>query len=381
MRGRGAQGAGRRAQGTSRSGSSLLVALPGLLLVSALGLAAEWGRVEGPPALELPRDHGAHPEVRTEWWYLTANLTGDDGRRYGVQVTFFRQGLDPSPPAPGDSPLRARQVLAAHVAVAEVDGGGFRHAQRLRRADGGFAGFSTADLRVFVGDWLLERAPGDVVTARAGDRAAGLGLALEYRPTKPLVLQGEGGWSRKGPAPGNASAYVSWTRLDVSGVLELDGREVRVAGEGWFDHEWGTSQLGEGVVGWDWFSLRLEDGRELMVYRLRRADGRPDAFSSGALVRADGTTRRLRFEDVGLQSTGSWTSPATGATYPSGWRIEVPDEGLRLAVAPLLEAAELDARASTGTVYWEGPVAVTGSHAGEGYAELTGYATSLADRF
>lgn len=343
--------------------------------------AGEWQRVEGPPALAFPADHGAHPELRTEWWYLTANLEGDDGRRYGVQVTFFRQGLDPSAPEPGDSPLRARQALAAHVAVAEVDGGRFRHAERLRRVDGGFAGFANDDLGIWLGDWRLERGAGDVLTARAGDRAAGLGVALEYRPTKPLVLQGEDGWSRKGPETGNASAYLSFTRLEVMGTLELDGCEVRVTGSGWFDHEWGTSQLGEGVVGWDWFSLRLEGDVELMVYRLRRADGGVDSFSSGTLVRADGATRRLALADVGLAPTGEWTSPATGATYPSGWRITVPDEGLELEVTPLLRGAELDSRASTGTVYWEGPVTVSGSHAGEGYAELTGYATSLADRF
>jgi len=167
----------------------------------------------------------------------------------------------------------------------------------------------------------------------------------------------------------------------VDGVLTIGGREVEVSGAGWFDHEWGTSQLGEGVAGWNWFSLRLDDGSELMVYRLRRSDGTPDPFSSGTFVAADGATRRLGLADVDLEPTGGWTSPATGATYPSGWRIRVPSEGLDLAVEPLLEAAELDGSASTGAIYWEGPVTVAGSHTGEGYAELTGYATSLEDRF
>jgi predicted secreted hydrolase len=154
-----------------------------------------------------------------------------------------------------------------------------------------------------------------------------------------------------------------------------------VAGEGWFDHEWGSSQLGEGVVGWDWFSLRLDDRSELMVYRLRREDGSPGPYSSGTLVRADGSTRRLGADEVLLDPTGWWTSPATGGRYPSGWRIAVPSEQLDLAVAPLVPAAELDGRGSTGVVYWEGPVEVTGSRRGEGYAELTGYAGSLAGRF
>jgi len=340
-----------------------------------------WQRITGPPALVLPRDHGAHPEVKTEWWYLTANLRDGGGRRYGVQVTFFRSGLDPDPPAAGDSPLRARQAVAAHVAIADVERGAFRHAERVGRADGAFSGFATDDLRAWLGDWQLERRTDDTLVAQVADRAAGIGVGLGYRPAKPLVLQGVGGYSQKGADPGNASAYLSWTRLEVSGTLVLDGRELAVVGEGWFDHEWGSSQLGEGVAGWNWFSLRLEGGSELMVYRLRRADGSSDPYSSGTLVRPDGSTRRLGVGEVVLEPTGWWTSPATGGRYPSGWRLAVPSEQLDLRVAPLVPAAELDGRGSTGVVYWEGPVEVSGSHRGEGYAELTGYAGSLAGRF
>jgi len=340
-----------------------------------------WQRISGPPAPDLPRDHGAHPEVQTEWWYLTANLRDGEGRRFGVQVTFFRSGLDPEPPAAGDSPLRARQAVAAHVAVADVESGGFRHAERIGRADGAFSGFATDDLRVWLGDWQLERRPDDTLVARASDREAAIAVELSYRPAKDLVRQGIDGYSQKGADPGNASAYLSWTRLEVSGTLLLDGRELTVTGEGWFDHEWGSSQLGEGVSGWDWFSLRLEDRTELMVYRLRRDDGSPDPYSSGTLVRADGSTRRLAVGEVVLEPTAWWVSPATGGRYPSGWRITVPSEGLDLEVAPLVAAAELDGRGSTGVVYWEGPVEVAGSGRGDGYAELTGYAGSLTGRF
>lgn len=340
-----------------------------------------WVRIEGPPALELPRDHGAHPEVRTEWWYLTANLADGEGRQYGVQVTFFRHGLDPSPPSPGDSPLRARHALAAHLAVAEIDAGRFRHAERVRRADGLLAGFAADGLRLWLGSWTLDRRADGAIAASAADPATGIAVELRYRPAKPLVLQGDRGYSRKGSEPGNASAYLSWSRLEVDGWLELDGRRLEVAGAGWMDHEWGTSQLGEGVVGWDWFSLRLEGGRELMVYRLRREDGSPDPHSSGSLVLPDGSTRALHVDEVRLEVTGSWASPATGAVYPSGWRVRVPSEGIDLVVTPRLPNAEVDGTASTGVVYWEGPVAVAGSHRGEGYAELTGYAGSLAGRF
>ena len=355
----------------------LVALLPGL----ASGEEHAWQRITGPPAFALPRDHGAHPEVQTEWWYLTANLRDGGGRRWGVQVTFFRSGLDPEPPAAGDSPLRARQAVAAHVAVADVESGSFRHAERIGRADGAFSGFATDDLEVWLGDWRLERRPDDILVARASDRAAELGVELSCRPAKDLVRQGIDGYSQKGVDPGNASAYLSWSRLEVSGTLVLDGRELAVTGEGWFDHEWGSSQLGDGVAGWDWFSLRLDDRTELMVYRLRRDDGSPDPYSSGTLVRADGSTRRLGADQVVLEATGWWTSPATGGRYPSGWRIAVPSESLDLEVAPLVPAAELDGRGSTGVVYWEGPVEVAGSRRGEGYAELTGYAGSLKGRF
>jgi predicted secreted hydrolase len=353
------------------------------LSFSSFGSAGEedWVQITGPPEIALPRDHGAHPEVQTEWWYLTANVADDDGRRYGVQVTFFRSGLDPAPAGPDDSPLRARQAIAAHLAIADVDGERFRHAERVRRSDGGYAGFATDDLKVWIGDWELTRLSDDRLQVRAADISEAIGAKLRYRPVKPLVRQGRDGYSQKGEDPGNSSAYLSWTRLEVSGVLTLDGREVEVAGSGWFDHEWGSSQLGREVVGWDWFSLRLDDGSELMVYRLRRGDGLADPFSSGAFIRPAGTSRRLTVDEVSLEPTDSWTSPATGGVYPSGWRLRVPSEGLNLVVQPLLRSAEIDGRTSTGVIYWEGPVEVSGTHSGEGYAELTGYAGSLAGRF
>ncbi len=361
------------------SGAAALLAWIGVDRASSS--ESDWRRITAPPSLTWPRDHGAHPEVRTEWWYLTANLVDGSDRSYGAQVTFFRYGIDPSEAGPGEAPLRTRHALAAHLAIAEADSGRFRHAERVWRADGGFAGFRTDDLGVWLGDWELERKDGDLIVAGASDRVAGLAVELRFRPTKPLVRQGEEGYSRKGSDPGNASAYVSWTRLEVGGTLTLDGRKLAVAGAGWFDHEWGTSQLGEGVVGWDWLSLRLAGGSELMVYRLRRADGSPDRFSSGTLVRPDGSTRHLGVADVELTPTAWWKSPETGGEYPARWRIRLPSEDIDVEVVPLVPAAEVDGRRSTGVVYWEGPVTVSGSHGGEGYAELTGYAGSLAGRF
>ncbi len=342
---------------------------------------SSWRQVTGPPALSLPSDHGAHPAFRTEWWYLTGLVHGEDGRRYGFQLTFFRQGLDPSEPQPGQSDLRARQAVAAHLAVVDISRGRFLHAGRLRRAAAGLAGFATSDLNVWVNDWWLRREAGDVLRAAAADRGADVGVELQLEPQTPLVTNGDDGYSRKGAAPGNASVYLSWPRLRVTGKLEIAGRRLVVQGEAWYDHEWGTSQLGVGVVGWDWFGLRLDDGRALMVYRLRRADGSPSPFSSGTLVEADGSTRHLGAEDFILEVRDRWESPHSGAHYPSRWRLLVPAAGIDVEVRPLVADCEIDARASTGTVYWEGPVAVDGSSVGEGYAELTGYASSLADRF
>jgi predicted secreted hydrolase len=206
-------------------------------------------------------------------------------------------------------------------------------------------------------------------------------LNITLEATRELIAHGDRGYSRKGPDPGNASAYLSWTRLAVSGELEVAGRSRAVAGWAWFDHEWGSSQLGAGVVGWDWFSLRLDDGRDLMVYRLRREDGSADAFSSGTLVTPDGEVLRLAAADFAIEATDDWTSPSSGGRYPSGWRLRIARFEIDLELRPLCRAAEIDASRSTGVIYWEGPIEVGGSATGEGYAELTGYAGTLERLF
>ncbi len=347
------------------------------MLVAALltlGAAAGWQRVTGPPALVFPRDDGAHPEYQTEWWYVTGVMADADGRRFGYQLTFFREGLEPGPLSPGASDLRARQVVAANLAVADVGKGRFASAERLRRVAGGLAGYSEQDLKVWCESWQVARGADGSLRLTATDPGSGLGLALELRPTRPLVRQGDAGYSRKGPEPGNASAYLSWTRMATAGELTVDGRTHAVTGTSWLDHEWGTTQLGVGVVGWDWFGLRLSDGRDLMLYRLRRGDGSASPYSAGTMVASDGSTRRLAWADVKLAATGSWASPLTGAAYPSGWRLDVPSAGIDVTVTPLVRSAEVDARRSTGAAYWEGPVEVAGSTSGEGYVELTGHA-------
>ena len=272
-------------------------------------------------------------------------------------------------------------MLAAHLAVGDVREQKFVHAERLRRADDLLAGFSEDDLHVWLDDWEIKRRPDGAIAVRAWDAAQDFGLQLEMQPTREIVPHGDRGYSRKGAEPGNASVYLSWTRMAVRGSLEVAGVLRKVEGSAWFDHEWGTSTLGEGVVGWDWFSLRLDDGRDLMVYRLRRNDGSADLRSSGTLVGPDGEVDHLERDEVEIAVLDWWQSPATGGRYPIRWRVRAPAEAIDLEVKSLIPGSELDGTATTGVVYWEGPVVAEGSATGEGYVEMTGYAGSLEGRF
>jgi predicted secreted hydrolase len=359
-----------------------------LLMLTVLALAdaatgerAQWREVTGPPELSFPRDHGAHFDYRTEWWYVTGLVTDRQQRRYGFQITFFRQGLEPGEPEAGGSSLRARQIVAAHLAIADISEQQFHHAERLRRTAGGLAGASQSDLEVWLDDWRMVRGDDGVIALSARDPGQGIGLELELRPQREVVRHGDRGYSQKGEAIGNASAYLSWTRLAVDGELSLAEGRRAVGGVSWFDHEWGTSQLGDGVVGWDWFSLRLDDGRDLMLYRLRLPDGSAAWHSSGTVIDVDGAVSTLARDDATIEVLERWTSPATGARYPVRWRLRVPAHDVDLAVRALLPASELDGSATTGVIYWEGPVEASGSQAGEGYVEMTGYAGTLEGRF
>ncbi len=343
--------------------------------------ASDWKRIEPGVAIELPRDHGSHPEFRTEWWYVTGHLADEGGREFGFQFTVFRSGLDPDPAAPGDSPLRARHAFAAHFAIADVANDRLLFAERLRRGAPGLAGAATGRLDAFVENWSIAMNAGGSISIRARDLAAGTALDVALAPAKPAVLHGADGYSRKGYDPGNASAYASFTRLDASGALEIAGRSRRVTGVAWFDHEWGTTQLGAGVVGWDWMSLQLDDGRDLMLYALRRADGTSAPFSAGTLVERDGAARRLESGEFSIEPTARWTSPRTKAAYPAAWRVRVPSAAIDLEIRPRIADCEMSTEGSTGVTYWEGPVGVAGNARGRGYVELTGYAGSLGGVF
>jgi predicted secreted hydrolase len=288
-------------------------------------------------------------------------------------LTFFRTALAPTI-APRQSAWATRDVYMAHLALTDVDGARFRARDRWGRGALDLAGSAGEPLHVWIGDWSAAAAPGGwPVRLRAGDGELGLDLAL--LPGKPPVLHGDQGLSRKSAEPGNASYYYSLTRMPVSGTVWAGGAAFPVDGLAWMDREWSTSALGADLVGWDWFALQLDDGRELMLYRLRQRDGGVASTSQGTLVARDGTTRALERDAVEVEVLDRWTSPRDGTRYPIRWRLRVPIAGLDLVVTPLLLDQELDVAVR----YWEGAVRVEGQAEGRpvgggGYVELVGYA-------
>jgi predicted secreted hydrolase len=327
-----------------------------------------FARALAPRAFEFPRDYGAHPEYATEWWYLTGNLHSDSGRRFGYQFTLFRVGLRPGKPAQ-DSAWRANQVYMGHIAISDIAGGKHYSDERFARAAAGLAGAHATPFEVWLGPWSL-RGGKDLfpltVTAQNEDMALSLRLTAG---DKPLVLQGDQGLSRKSATPGNASYYYSFTRLPTRGELRIGDAAYSVQGDSWMDREWSTSALDSDQVGWDWFALQLDDGRELMFYRLRDRQGGMHPFSRGSLVDRDGRAHSLLPAQVQLTPRRYWQAE-DGTRYPVEWRLQVPDHGLDLEVKALLDDQLMDHSVR----YWEGAVGVSGSARGKGYLELSGYA-------
>ncbi len=332
--------------------------------------AAEgFARVTGPEPLSFPEDHLPHPDYRHEWWYVTGNVEDDDGRHFGFQVTLFRFSLTPDMPE-RTSELATNQLWMGHFAITDTESGEFHHRERFVRGAAGLAGSAASPFRVFAEDWILAGDGDDMMPLELRFPADDLALTMRLEPRKPLVLQGDDGYSRKGAEPGNASRYYSWTRLAAEGRLVIGDEEHGVSGDAWMDREWGTSTLDEDQVGWDWFSVQLDDGRDIMFYHLRRDDGSIDPRSKGMLVDADGDSQLLGLDDVDLQATRRWQSPR-GSEYPVAWRMQLPEAGLDLELEAVLDNQELDGVFR----YWEGAIRVRGLDGpdGHGYAELTGY--------
>lgn len=324
--------------------------------------------------LTFPKDHGQHPDSQTEWWYFTGNLESEGDRRWGFQLTFFRSAFVEEP-ARRASAWAVRDLYPAHFAITDIFNHGFFHSELLTRKGPGLAHAAPDDLDVGVRDWRATRRGEEIhISARELDYA----LDLQLVPLKPVVLHGDAGYSRKGDSEDQASYYYSFTRLKAEGTLTFKGTSYKVAGLAWMDHEFGSSILKEDQSGWDWFSLQLDDGTEVMIFHLRRKDNtfeRPH----GTYVPREGPAIDLGNERIVISPKGSWTSPKTKAVYPSGWIVEIPGQDIRLEVVPAIEAQELASGSSIGIIYWEGAVTVRGVRgrnkvAGRGYAELTGYA-------
>jgi predicted secreted hydrolase len=317
----------------------------------------------------FPRDHFEHPDFRTEWWYYTGNVHDRAGQRFGFELVFFRQG-QPRGAAANPSAWRADHLYLAHLALTDAGARKFYYHERLNRAGPGVAGARFEQQRVWNGNWSATwHAEKQTIEATADE----FHFRMELEPAKAPVVHGVDGVSQKGALSGEASYYVSFTRLLVSGDL-VTGKEGRsVTGTAWMDHEWFTHQLDKEQTGWDWFSVQLDDQTELMLFQLRRRDGRIDAHSAGTFIDRQGRPRHLTQSEFSLTPIRYWRSARTGASYPVYWRIRVPSLGIALDVEPAYDGQELVSDETGGPNYWEGSVTYSGSAAGTGYLEMTGY--------
>jgi predicted secreted hydrolase len=364
-----------------------LVLLSGSLLVVVPGLAADTTEefrlaTEG-YRYAFPRDHGAHEEFRTEWWYYTGQLTAKNGRPFGYELTFFRRGMPRDQTKTLPSQWAVTHLYLAHFAVSDLSKDRFHYREKMSRAGLGKAGAASDRLNVWIDRWSAESplaAPGtQILQAAEGD----LAIHLTVSPEKPLVVHGTGGVSRKGSVA--ASHYYSFTRLATTGTLSVGGERFDVTGNSWMDHEFSSAELGKDLVGWDWFCLQLDDQRELMLYRLRRTDGSADPVSSGTLIDRDGRGHHLMVSEFTLEPISYWTSQTSHARYPQRWHLTIPSQQLSFDLVPLMADQELSTTRSTQVTYWEGAIEATGSIQGrtahgQGYMELTGYAERIPNK-
>lgn len=321
--------------------------------------------------LAFPRDHGAHPDLRTEWWYITGHAERG-GRLFGFQVTFFRSRVDATQDM--QSRFAAKQLLFAHAAVTDVQGAKLWHDQRIARAGFGIAQAATDDARLRLRDWSLVR-EGDGWHAQVP--ASGFALDLRCTATQPVLLQGREGLSRKGPLEQQASYYYSLPQLAVDGTLSLRGRDFEVRGRAWMDHEWSEELLAPEAVGWDWIGMNLDDGSALTAFQLRRRDGSA-LWDGGSFRSAGGDLYIASPGETEFRARRHWTSPASNASYPVEWGVRTPADFY--TVRAVIPNQELDSRGSTGSIYWEGLsdlIDSNGKRVGRGYLEMTGYAAPL----
>lgn len=322
---------------------------------------------------EFPRDHFEHPDYKTEWWYYTGNVRTAEGRPFGYELTFFRQAIDRVKEK--KSAWQVDEVYLAHFALSDIEANRFHHFERLNRAGPGIAGASFDQLRIWNGNWQV-RWSGNRQTLEAITEEVRVSMTLD--PAKPPVIHGRNGVSQKSEGVGKASLYVSQTRLATTGTITLQGKPYVVTGSSWMDHEIFTHSLESNQAGWDWFSLQLDNGCELMLYRLRRKDGSIEPYSSGTFVEPTGKSRHLTLADFLMTPSRPWKSPATGANYPLQWTLQVPSLNLQLRTTAVMDAQELVSRSRFSPTYWEGAILIAGSATGVGYLEMTGYDRAVA---
>jgi predicted secreted hydrolase len=343
----------------------------GILLTDAMSgdPKAGFARALKPREFSFPEDHAAHEDYATEWWYFTGNLKDGAGRLFGYQLTIFRVGLEPGKPA-NDSSWRTHQVYMGHMAISDIQSRVHKSGEIFSRAVLNQAGAALGPLRIWLGPWSIQSKSRNLFPLSLNAAFEDIAIKLRLNEgNKPIVLQGEKGLSQKGEEPGNASYYYSYTRLPTLGSLSINGQSYEVSGNSWFDREWSSSALAEDQQGWDWFSLQLDDGRDLMFYRMRDKQGNAQRFSKGVLIDNEGKVTQLSLDNTVVKPKSTWQSPQ-GDNYPVTWSLRNDDHDLDIVIEAFFNQQLLQHTVT----YWEGAVKVFGSHSGSGYMELSGYA-------
>jgi predicted secreted hydrolase len=339
-----------------------------LLMHRAPISAQEYRDVVPGDYVKLPEDLFYRKDYRVQWWYFTGHLKDGYGREFGYEVTFFVAGVQKRGYR---SSFGTNNIYISHFAISDIEGKRYLYTDDADNGAFGFAGAEEDRLKVWVGKDFLEGNP-SVMRIRAGNKDASADLRLV--PKKKVVLNGVNGYLRKSmESPLISSLYFSYTRMETEGDLKINGSEYRVKGESWFDREISSRGPGEDYAGWDWFSLQLDDNREIMIYMIRKKDGSIDNFSSGTFVNPDGSYRQISKKEFDIEILKHYKSKKTGARYPSQWKIKVPAENIDVTVTPMLQDQEFLGTYSTWNYYWEGACRIEGSRQGKAYVEMTGY--------